>query len=286
MASPQPRPGPRLERVSLPAHPDASGADARGPDAPRSRARTIAEIWIVLALAILPSAAYAIVQLADRLTREVAIAEQTATLNPSRAERPVFDALTQLIGITADLVPVALVIWLLWQPARSGFRRLGLDLARPGRDLASGLLLAACIGIPGLGLYVATRLLGLTPAIQANAQELAWWTVALLVLSAVRAGLLEEVVVVGYLQTRLGELGWGRWQAIAASALLRGSYHLYQGVGMAIGNVVMGLVFGWWFQRTGRTMPLVVAHVVLDIVSFVGYFAAVAWFGGVFVQPG
>lgn len=248
-----------------------------------SRGRTIAEIWIVLALAILPSAAYAMVQLVDRLTQETAIADQTATLNPSLAQRPAFDAAYQLIGIAADLVPVALVIWLLWTPGRSGFRALGLDLTRPGRDLASGLLLAAVIGVPGLGLYLATRALGLTPAIAANAQELAWWSVALLVLSAVRAGLLEEVVVVGYLQTRLRELGWGTWQAIIASALLRGSYHLYQGVGMAIGNVAMGIVFGWWYQRTNRTAPLVVAHIVLDVASFVGYYAAVAWFGGLFV---
>lgn len=247
------------------------------------RRRTIGEIWIVLSLAILPSAAYAVVQLLDRLTRDTPIGEQTATLNISQAERPVFDALYQLIGIAADLVPVALVIWLLWTPARSGWRALGLDGSRPGRDAGSGVLLAAVIGIPGLGLYLVTRLMGLTPAIEANAQALTWWTVVLLVLSALRAALLEEVVVVGYLQTRLRELGWGMWTTIIASALLRGSYHLYQGVGMALGNVVMGIVFGWWYQRTKRTAPLVVAHLLLDVASFVGYYAAVAWFGGLFV---
>ncbi|KAB1650536.1 CPBP family intramembrane metalloprotease [Pseudoclavibacter endophyticus] len=249
----------------------------------RPRRRMIAEIWIVLALAILPSAAYAVVQFADRVTRETAIGEQTATLNASRHDRAVFDAAYQLISVAADLVPVALAIWLLWTPAISGFRALGLDLTRPRHDLGSGLLLATVIGIPGLGLYLATRAMGLTPAIEANSQALSWWTVALLVLSAVRAGLLEEVVVVGYLQTRLRDLGWGLWPTIIASALLRGSYHLYQGVGMAIGNVVMGLVFGWWYQRTRRTAPLVVAHVLLDIVSFAGYSAAVASFGGPFV---
>ncbi|MGH8828250.1 MAG: CPBP family intramembrane glutamic endopeptidase, partial [Jiangellaceae bacterium] len=54
-------------------------------------------------------------------------------------------------------------------------------------------------------------------------------------------------------------------------AALRGSYHLYQGVGMALGNVVMGVLFAWWFRRTGRVLPLVVAHTLLDVVSFVGY---------------
>ena len=57
----------------------------------------------------------------------------------------------------------------------------------------------------------------------------------------------------------------------ALSALLRGGYHLYQGIGAGIGNVVMGLVFGRWYQLTNRVWPLVIAHSVMDIVAFVGY---------------
>ena len=33
----------------------------------------------------------------------------------------------------------------------------------------------------------------------------------------------------------------------------------------------MGLIFGWWFQRTRRVLPLVVAHFLLDAFSFIGY---------------
>ncbi len=33
----------------------------------------------------------------------------------------------------------------------------------------------------------------------------------------------------------------------------------------------MGLLFGWFFLRTRRVMPLIVAHTILDVVSFVGY---------------
>ncbi|KAB1652514.1 CPBP family intramembrane metalloprotease [Pseudoclavibacter chungangensis] len=250
----------------------------RGP----SRRRRVAEVWIVLALAILPSTAYALVQLADRLTRSEPLAAQTTTLNPARDDRALVDSLYQLIGIAADLVPVALVVWLLWEPARSGWRRLGLDVTRPGRDIGGGLLLAACIGVPGLGLYLLTRAVGITPAIAANGQDITWWSVVLLVLAALRAALLEEVVVVGYLQTRLRELGWSPWGRIVTAAVLRGSYHLYQGAGMALGNVVMGLVFGWWYERHGRTAPLVVAHFVLDLVSFLGYAWAVAAFPHLF----
>ena len=61
------------------------------------------------------------------------------------------------------------------------------------------------------------------------------------------------------------------WAIILTSALLRGSYHLYQGFGGFVGNAVMGVVFGWLYTRTRRVMPLVVAHTLLDVVAFVGY---------------
>lgn len=55
------------------------------------------------------------------------------------------------------------------------------------------------------------------------------------------------------------------------SALIRGAYHLYQGFGGFLGNLVMGLVFGLVYRRTGRVGPLIVAHTLLDVVAFVGY---------------
>ena len=52
------------------------------------------------------------------------------------------------------------------------------------------------------------------------------------------------------------------------SSLLRGAYHLYQGFGAGLGNIAMGLVFGYAWQRTGRLWPLVIAHGLIDTVAF------------------
>jgi membrane protease YdiL (CAAX protease family) len=92
-----------------------------------------------------------------------------------------------------------------------------------------------------------------------------------LVLSAAQNAILEEVLVAGYLLHRLRQLGWSDNRALLVSALLRGSYHLYQGFGGFAGNVAMGLVFGRLYQRWGRVTPLVVAHTLIDVVAFVGY---------------
>ncbi|HEU5108493.1 MAG TPA: CPBP family intramembrane glutamic endopeptidase, partial [Micromonosporaceae bacterium] len=98
-----------------------------------------------------------------------------------------------------------------------------------------------------------------------------WWAVPVLVLAATQNALLEEIVVVGYLLTRLRELGWRIAPAVATSALLRGAYHLYQGFGAFVGNAIMGVVFALFYLRTRRVLPLVIAHTLLDVVAFVGY---------------
>ncbi len=234
--------------------------------------RTRAEVWIVLGLSLGQSAVYAVISLVAQLTRGP-LRDATATLNGSRSEREWLDLTLQLVGIGFAIVPVALALYLLSLDAdRPGpLRRLGLDGRRPAKDVGWGFLLALVIGLPGLGLYALGRATGVTAQVVPVPDTTFWWTVPVLVLAALQNAVLEEVVVVGYLMTRLRELRWGPWVVLVASALLRGAYHLYQGFGQAAGNAAMGLVFGYWFQRTGRVLPLVIAHAVLDLVVFVGY---------------
>ena len=77
--------------------------------------------------------------------------------------------------------------------------------------------------------------------------------------------------MVGYLYQRLERLGWSPRRILLVSALLRGAYHTYQGVGPGLANLGMGLVFCEWYRRTRRTLPLVVAHTLIDVFAFVGY---------------
>ena len=234
-----------------------------------SRRRLTAEVWIVLGLSLGQSAVYAMVSLAASLSRGP-LRDATATLNANRSEREWLDVTLQLLAIGFALVPVALAVYLLASDG-APLSRLGLDRARPTRDVLAGIGLALVIGLPGLGLYFLGRTLGINAEVVPTPEQVYSWTIPILLLSAAESAVVEEVIAVGYLLTRLRDLRWGPWAAIAASAALRGTYHLYQGFGQALGNAVMGALFAWWFQRTGRLWPLIVAHMLLDVVAFVGY---------------
>lgn len=243
-----------------------------------ARRKAWIEIVIVLGLGLGQSAVYSVVTLIARLTADTPLADQTASINPSQSPREWLDASYQLLGNLFPLFVVALALYLLWLDGSNPFRRIGLDFTRPDFDLSRALLLMLVVGVPGLGVYVVGRVLGLTVAVHAATLDQYWWTISVLLLAAARAALQEEVVMIGFLFTRLGQLGWGRWSIVLASAGLRGSYHLYQGIGPFFGNVAMGVLFGWAYLRWGRVMPLVIAHFAFDAIQFVGYpLAVVLW---------
>ncbi|HMA47322.1 MAG TPA: CPBP family intramembrane glutamic endopeptidase [Frankiaceae bacterium] len=240
----------------------------------------VQEVWLVFALSLGAAGAAALVSYLGAVTRPGPLRERTAQLNGTLAPgRPWLDLALQLLSIATALVPVLLVAHLL---ARSGesLATLGVERREPRRDAARGALLAAGVGGVGLGCYLATYHAGLNLTVVPENLPAVWWRTPVLLLSALQNGLLEEVLVVGYLLHRLRQLGWGDGRALAVSATLRGSYHLYQGLGAAAANAAMGVLFGRLYRRWGRVAPLVVAHTLVDAVAFVGYAAlrgTVSW---------
>lgn len=229
------------------------------------------ELLLVLAVSLGASAVAALISFVGSLTRPGGLADQAATLVGSRAPgRPWLDLAWQLFGIATALVPVVLVAHLLTREGAS-LRSIGFDTTRPLFDLRWGALVAAAIGGTGLALYLGSRAAGFNLTVQVESLPDVWWKIPVLIASAVQNAMLEEVVVLGYLLRRLDQLGWS-WRAqVAGSSLLRGAYHLYQGVGGMVGNMAMGAVFCLLYRRWGRVGPLVAAHALIDIVAFVGY---------------
>jgi membrane protease YdiL (CAAX protease family) len=229
------------------------------------------EILLVLGVSLGASAIWSLLDLINKLTARTPLSQQTTALNESVVpDRPWLDLTYQLVGVVLSIVPALLAVHLLGRDSPPG-PLLGLDRRRLGFDLSTGVGLAALIGVPGLVLYLAARGLGINTAVSAANLPDVWWAFPVLVLAAAANGVQEEVIVVGYLLTRLRQLGWRTWHAVALSAVLRGSYHLYQGFGAFIGNAIMGMVFALFFLRTRRVVPLIVAHTLLDVVAYVGY---------------
>jgi membrane protease YdiL (CAAX protease family) len=76
----------------------------------------------------------------------------------------------------------------------------------------------------------------------------------------------EEVFVCGYVITALRER-FGTTTAVNVSAGIRVFYHFYQGALGVLGIAPMALLFAYWFARTGRLWPLIVAHALQDFTA-------------------
>jgi len=223
------------------------------------------EVLVVLSLSLLASAVFAILDLLSApVRRSVAVATFPSYTGLELAK--------ELADIAFSLAPVWLVFHLV-RRSGEGPKAIGFDAERPTFDAATGFGLAVLVGGIGYGLYAAAIKLNINRFVVPVPPEHHWWTIPVLVLGAVQFALLEETVVAGYLITRLRQLGWGAAAAVGASAVLRGSYHLYQGWGGFGGNVLLGVFFGTIFLRWRRAWPLVVAHFLVDTAAGVGYIA-------------
>lgn len=228
------------------------------------------EILVVLTVTLGLSAARSALALVNALLQPVPLGSQEVALNAPASQESLVDLAFQLLGALQLIGWGALGAYLL---LRSGIalRAVGLDARRPARDAVGALALAAVIGIPGLGLYLVAHALGVSLTVAPTTLTDTWWRIPVLVASAAANAWAEELIMIGWGLTRLRQLGWSENRSLLASALLRGSYHLYQGLGGFVGNFVMGAIFGRVWQRRGRLWPLVGAHTVIDVVAFVGY---------------
>lgn len=247
-----------------------TGPDRDEPVSDRERLGIRLEILVVLVVTFGLSGLNAALSLLDSALSPGGVGGRTVALNPTRAAQSTIDLLFQLLSALRLGGWAALGLYLLW---RSGIgpRMIGLARIHWRSDVVPGLVLAAVIGLPGLGLYLAAHALGFSVTIVPSSLGDHWWRLPALILAACANAAAEEIVVVAYLITRLHRLGWSENRSLLASALLRGSYHLYQGLGGGLGNLVMGLIFGRFWQRTNRLWPLVLAHATIDAVAYIGY---------------
>jgi membrane protease YdiL (CAAX protease family) len=164
--------------------------------------------------------------------------------------------------------PVLLIGYLL---VRSGEGRRGIGLDRFDRR-ADGLV--------GLGLWIASFVLVLILAwifapfgqreVDFLPNELPLWFRWIdAVVIAVTAGVTEEVVVRGYAQTRLEQLRVPTALVLVLPTALWGVLHLYEGVGAALTIFCLGMLYAWYYHKTRRLWPIIIAHGLFDLTQLV-----------------
>jgi len=225
------------------------------------------ELWLVLMLSLGASSIYSVLSLLRKLTSSQGLAGSSTTLNRSLAEQPWLDFVSQLASISLGLVPVLLALYFLRLDG------IQLHLWPSAKDFSWGLGLPILVGIPGIGLYVLAVQWGWTAQVIPSSIDQYWWTPLVLLLSALRAGLLEEVIAVGFLIKKLQVIRpqITVFALVVISSSFRASYHLYQGFSAFLGNFVMGVVFSLIFIKKGRVAPLVIAHTAMDAAVFLGF---------------
>jgi membrane protease YdiL (CAAX protease family) len=230
------------------------------PSPPLPRRTLLEETLVVLSLSLLASAVFAILSLLEQPLRGVTTYSVSQSTQLAR----------QVFGSLFALAPVWLVTYLV-RRSGEGMGSIGLAWDRPRQDLTRGFLLFVVVALGGIAVYLVAVAAGVNRFVVPVPPLGHWWTVPVLLLRAAEAALVEEIIVVAFFVTRLQQLRAGPAAAVGASALLRGTYHLYQGFGGFVGNLAMGLLFGAAFVRTRRAWPLVIAHFLLDVAAGVGY---------------
>ena len=219
---------------------------------------------VLLVLGLFPGTAVfaALTALVERTTHAPSTTGYTGQSLPGR---PLLGALLDVGPQLLGVVPALLVAYLL---ARSGggLAAIGLDRSQPRADLArAGKLLLLAYLVP---FFLGAALIssaGLQPT-SGSVPTSPAYLLALLP-AALAAGVVEEVVVLGYLVHRLEQRGWNGWRLVAVCTAVRVSYHVYYGASV-LGFVGWAAVSVVLYRQRRRLLPFIVLHAMWDTSAF------------------
>ncbi|MHB8246659.1 MAG: DUF2510 domain-containing protein [Acidimicrobiales bacterium] len=260
-------------------------AAGRPPPVPRSqRRRLLAELLVVLAVFPLPYAVSAIVALvADLLGNGPGQRTPVLIKGHAAASFPF-----ELVLILLPFAAAGLVAYLLSGPggfgtdrvrseagsqqkARSGeggLSAIGLDRSSWRGDLA--LVIAVfvfCELIPIYGGGFALRAAGVH-GIAPHLGGSPGYFVVLDLFNGITSGIVEEIVVLGFLIRRLEQLNLPAWAVVVIAVAVRGSYHLYYGWAV-LPILVWATVTVLLYRRYRRLLPFIIVHVIWDSSLFI-----------------
>jgi membrane protease YdiL (CAAX protease family) len=168
--------------------------------------------------------------------------------------------------LIVELLQFAFLVWFLrmrgWTLAK-----LGLTFTTRGTALGFGLAVAT------YALFIVVQLIAnyvlpidMHSAVAFYPRSAPNLDLQLVFIVSVVNGVYEEAFVAGYAITALSQVR-GPLTAINVSTGIRLLCHLYQGPVGILAIVPMGILYGTVFVRTRQLWPLIVAHILIDIVG-------------------
>lgn len=173
-------------------------------------------------------------------------------------------------GLTGVLImELAQSIFLIWFLRIRGWtlEKLGLNVTLRGTAYGVALLVVTYALLMGVQTLAAWLLpIDMQAAAARYPTPAADISMSLVFTVSVVNGIFEEVFVAGYVISALTPVR-GMWTAINVSTCIRLLYHLYQGPIGILSVVPVGLLFGYTYARTRLLWPLILAHIVIDIIG-------------------
>jgi membrane protease YdiL (CAAX protease family) len=172
-----------------------------------------------------------------------------------------------MVSVVMDIALAVVVVGLLVE--RRGVKPADLGLRLPRQDdgrlavsrsirMVAWALLALIIG----GVINAVLQTGHLPLGKSSAPALLFG-----VFDSAQAGVIEELVVLAFVVVTLRQARRPWWEVTAVALVLRGSYHIYYGPGVA-GILVWAALYYWVYLRTRQLAPLMICHAGWDAVGF------------------
>ena len=178
----------------------------------------------------------------------------------------VFDNAALLNILVFELIQSAFLIWFLRVRGWT-LEKFGLSISWRGTGVGWLLLLGTYVLAMGVEFLAHSALpFEMQAAAQRYPSADPQVSMQLVFLTSTVNGIFEELFVAGYIITVLAATR-GMWTAINVSTVVRLLYHLYQGPIGVVTIVPMGLLYGYVYARTRQLWPLILAHVLIDIVG-------------------
>jgi len=220
--------------------------EASPPTVPLHRRAALGEIALVLGL---PTVLFLSSSIRWRLLHNGSVVFSDGRL---------FTTLVMEAVITAALLPYLM---------RRGWNPLSVSAPPETRDIVRGLLVWVALIV---ALYVSVLVTSLfvpdMVAFLKARQFTGHISPAVVVAASLLNPIFEEFLWLGYAIPAVASR-FGIAVACAVSITLRVSVHLYQGNLAFISVLPIAIVLTWYFVRTGRLWPTVVAHVIVDALG-------------------